>query len=201
MTISYKVWGFPAIAVRGQLFRAGGQAYDGGFTSGGARLSSPEPGGRSYLEVQLSLQTNEWNYPFTSWLMSKLNGDIFSIKLTKTPQLVSNAALGLPEKSTIPWAPLNSQSSPVNWDNNQPWADDGGIFVVVDIALEGSTQLKINMAGFGEIIKHGHVIGVGDHSYIVDNIYYEDGIATIDVNPPLRRDITDDDYVLTRPYF
>lgn len=201
MAISYKVWDFPRIPVRSQLFYAAGQAYDGGFTSGGARLSSPEPGGRSFLEMQLSLQTTEWDAPFSSWLMSKLNGDIFSVRLTKTPQLISDAALGAPDKITVPWAPLNPQSSPTLWNNSQPWSGDGVIYTPSIISLEGSTTLVIDVSITGPVVKHGHVIGVGSHSYMVDDIEYNDNIATITVNPPLRRDVTDDDYVLTRPYF
>jgi len=199
MAISYKIWDFPQLAVSGQLFRAAGQAFDGGFTSGGARVSSAEPGGRAFLEVQLSLQVQEWSYPFVSWLMSKVNGDIFSVKLAKTPQVLSNANLGI-MSDTVPWAPLGN-NSPDPWNNNQFWSNDGVGFPVLINALEGTTIVRLNVDGVGPVIRHGHVIGFGRSSYMVDDIEYDGDVAIVTVNPPLRRNITPIDFALTRPTF
>lgn len=111
MSINYTIYDFPTLDVRSQLFHAPGQAFEGGFTSGGVRVSAPEPGGRAYLEMELSLQVNEWNSPFASWLMSKINGDIFRVPLVRTPQIVSSVDLdletselfGVPWESAIPY--------------------------------------------------------------------------------------------------
>lgn len=201
MAITYDIFDFPRLAIQSQLFYAGGSAFDGGFTSGGARTISPEPGGRAFLEVQLSLQVNEWEIPFTSWLTSKVNnGTIFRVPLVKTPQLVSDIALGITSdlKKGIPWAPEGLYTQPL-WDNGQLWSSDGLVINPATDAFDGSNQLVVTITG--EPLKHGHVIGVNDSSYIIDDIVYDAGTATITVNPPLRQDVTTDDFIVTRPYF
>ena len=76
MTIEHKIWNFPNRAVESQLFHVPGEYFNGGLTSGGAKIMSPEPGGFSMLELTPSRQVNEWNSPVSSWLMSKINGEI-----------------------------------------------------------------------------------------------------------------------------
>ncbi len=202
MAIVLKVWDMPTLPVRAQLFYAPGQAFEGGFTSGGVRVTSPEPGGRAYLETELALQKGEWDDPFSSWLMSKTNGDIFRVKLVATPQLVPAAAMGIvtPETPGVPWSAEGFyDASP--WDNSRNWSLGDTGAEVYAVGLEGSTIMQVDMTGFGPIIKHGHVIGHEDNSYVVDDIEYEDGIATITVKPPLRRDIAVGDLILFRPTF
>ena len=192
MTVDHKIWHFPKMAIQSQLFHVPGSYFDGGFTSGGARIMSPEPGGRSVLEVTLSLQVNEWNTPFSSWIMSKVNGEIFKIPLVETPQLVR---LGDRQPEYQPWD--NDQF----WDNNQPWDNDGAYLEASRQASEGETSLRVSMQSFGEVIRHGHVIGVGNHSYIVDNVEYENDVAILSLKPPLRKDVNVDDTVFLKPFF
>lgn len=204
MAISHKVWDFPVVPIRSQLFHVPGIAFDGGWTSGGARIVSPEPGGRAVLEMQCALQVNEWDFPFASWLASKTNGEIFRIQLIRTPQLVSNTALGLTggdlSRGGVGWEPWGILSSPL-WDNGQLWADDGTAVAVASDALEGVGSITVDMGDFGEILKHGHVIGHDDNSYIVDDIEYDGTIATIDIKPPLRVPLDAGDLIYFRPYF
>jgi hypothetical protein len=179
MTIDFKIWDFPPLAIGPQLFHVPGSAFDGGFTSGGARIVSPDPGGRSILEMQPALH-NEWDAPFCSWLMSKVNGQIFRTQLAQTPQIVTSAAM------------VGGGSSIKS--------DLLGKFTA--IALEGSTTVKVNMLPFGAILKVGHVVGHDDYCYLVDEIAYDGaGIATITVNPPVRKDIAVNDAVKFRPNF
>lgn len=202
MAITYEILTFPTLPVQGQLFRAPGQAYSGGFTSGGAQLMSPEPGGRAFLDMQLALQTNEWNDPAVSWLMSKLNGDIFRVRLTKTPQLLSDFEIfGNISLNGIPWEKVNDNMLPGPWDNNQLWENDGLIFPVIVNALEGSIMVSIDVTGYSEILKRGHVIGFDKYSYIIDDITYSGNQANIKIKPPLRNNVVEGDYLLTRPYF
>lgn len=193
MAITYKVYDFPNLPVRGQLFYAGGQSFEAGFTSGGIRVGSPEPGGRAFLDVELSLQVGEWENPFVSWLMSKTNGQIFKVPLTATPQLVAREKLapGL----GIPWN--NDQP----WDNNQLWQSDDVSAAVTQDALEGSVILKVDLTVWGPILKAGHVIGHTSNSYLVDEITYVGNLATIVVNPPLRKDVPAENRILFRPLF
>lgn len=202
MSITYKIWDLPTLPVRAQLFYAPGQAFEGGYTSGGIRVTSPEPGGRAFLETELSLQTTEWDAPFSSWLMSKTNGDIFRIKLVATPQVVPALALGVivPESRGVPWAAEGAYDrSP--WDNGRNWALGDTAAVTVGISLEGSQYLTVDLTGFGPVIKHGHVIGHSDNSYMVDDIEYDGDIAVITVKPPLRANVIAGDLVLFRPNF
>lgn len=204
MTIAYKIWDFPTVPIQKQLFHVPGAAVEGGFTSGGARITSPEPGGRSILETQVALQVQEWDFPFSSWIMSKTNGQIFRVPLTKTPQLVSNAALtGVdgPSNLAIAWEPTGLLVQG-QWDNDQYWSDDGIYAETVATASEGTLIVKINMLPYGPILKHGHVFGIRDATYKVDDIEYDDGnVATVTVVPPLRNNILVGDMVLFRPYF
>ena len=201
MAISYEILTFPSLPIQGQLFRAPGQAFDAGFTAGGAVVSSPEPGGRAFLDVQLALQTREWNSPAVSWLMSKLNGDIFLVKLAKTPQLLTADTFGGTKPNGVPWEPINNNSLPTKWDNKKNWADEGLILSVTANALEDSTTVKVDMSTYGEILQRGHVIGFDNYSYIIDAIDYDGAEATIRVKPPLRNDVGEGDFLLTRPLF
>ena len=196
MTVEYKIWNFPQMAIQSQLFHVPGSYFDGGFTSGGAKILSPEPGGRSVLEVTPSLQIGEWGTPFSSWLMSKINGEIFKVPLVKTPQLASlSGETNYPLGKSISWD--NDQK----WDNNQFWDDDGAYLEVSSVSLEGETSVSLDVSTFGEIIRHGHVIGFENHSYIVDDVEYENSIATISLKPPLRKNISVSDEAYLRPSF
>lgn len=196
MALNYKVWTFPDFQIKSQLFHVPGFVADGGLTSGGARIYSPEPGGRSMLEIQPAFRVKEWETPLSSWLMSKTNGAIFRVRLTKTPQIAgySQNAGGGGE----PWD--NSQ----NWDNSAPWLDDGVSILATGSSLEGSTTIITNVSTFGEFLRHGHVIGHGDNCYLIDDISYGGAYGasvTITVTPPLRKNITAGDLLFMQPYF
>lgn len=194
MTISYKVWNFPTFPISKQLFHVPGAAIDGGLTSGGARITSSEPGGNAVLEIQPSLQFNERDYPLSSWLMSKINGEIFSIRLAPTPQVASARVSG------VPWgAETIYPDSP--WSNQENWSGDLAA-TYLSAALEGSNTLRIDMSEMGPVLRHGHVIGHMGNCYMVDDIVYNTaGIATITTKPPLRKNVAIGDTVYFRPYF
>jgi hypothetical protein len=190
MAIEYKVLSFPTFGISKQLFHVPGLAFDGGFTSGGARITSPEPGGFSFLEIQPALQLGERAHPLSSWLMSQTNGQILRVRLAKTPQLVDlRATVSVP------------------WNNDQPWNNlanwDGEITAQYSVAsLEGSGVVKIDMSAIGELLQPGHVIGHKDVSYKIDEIEYDgSGVATISLKPPLRSNVVIGDAVYFRPWF
>ncbi len=190
MTIDYKIWEFPDFKIESQLFHVPGSVFDGGMTSGGARIASPEPGGRSVLEMKIAYQIGEWDAPFVSWLMSKTAGNIFRVQLINTPQLSYKESVG-----SIPWV----DGSP--WDNDKEWNSDGFYLETTAAALEGSTSISVDLLAYGEILKHGHVLGHGDNCYIIDEIEYAGTVATITLNPPLRKNVSLGDMIYTRPYF
>ena len=191
MTITYKTYAFPTFPISKQLFHVPGASVDGGITSGGARIRSPEPGGFSMLEIQPSLQVGEWTYPMSSWLMSKTNGEILRVRLAPTPQ-VASARMSL---NSVPWD--NGQP----WSNQENWVGDISL-VYAEAALQGTTTIKIDMSSAGQILQTGHVIGHKYDTYKIDEITYdENDLATIVVKPPLRRDIAVDDDAFLRPWF
>jgi hypothetical protein len=198
MAIDYKVWNFPTFPISKQLFHVPGAAADGGFTSGGARITSPEPGGFSVLEIQPSFQTGEWEYPLSSWLMSKSNGQILRVRLAPTPQVASQRSL-VPAGG-VPWgAEGGYPESP--WSNQQNWSGDLAAMYFAP-ALEGTGIVKVDMSSIGPILRPGHVLGNGDATHLIDEIEYNaNGIATIALTPPLRRNISIGDPVYFRPYF
>ncbi len=185
MSVTYKIYDFPTFPISKQLFHVPGASVDGGITSGGARIRSPEPGGFSMLEIQPSLQDGEWIHPLSSWLMSKTNGEILRVRLAPTPQVASSRVI-LPD---------------VNMGEFNQWVGNIPLVFGAD-SLSGTTSIEIDFSEYGQILQVGHVIGHEFDSYKVDEIEYdENNVATIIVKPPLRRDITDGDTALLRPYF
>lgn len=180
------------------LFYAGGQVRDGGVTAGGVLVLHPEPGGRAIVEMQFNYTADEADRVLASWLFSKVsNGNVFRFRLPPSLQLVTAEDIGLDapegyEESGIPW------DGDVYWDNDLGWEFEPGVFASA-AALEGETALMVDMAGLAPGIRHGHVVGICDHAYMVDDIEYDGDAATITVNPPLRGDIDTGDFVTFRP--
>jgi hypothetical protein len=189
--IDHRIWDFPELPIAEQLFHVPGAAVDGGFTAGGMQIISPEPGGRSVLEIRLSLQANEWVAPWSSWIMSKINGDIFKVRLGFTPQLISTQT--------------GKQISQLPTYLNPVFASDETRREIVGTfgtsALEGTTTVQINMTQFGAILRHGHVLGHDNNCYLVDDITYNGMVATVTVTPPFRKNVLAGDECLFRPYF
>jgi len=189
MTVSYRIREFPTFPIEKQIFHVPGLSIDGGFTVGGARITSPAPGGRSVLEIQPSLQINEFEFPISSWLMSKINGEIFRVRLAPTPQVLSARSV------SIPWEPDTL------WSNDQPWQGDL-ISKFKSSALEGSSIVLVDMSSIGPRLQPGHVIGHDNYTYKVDEVSYDENMtATIEVVPPIRKTISVNDVVFFRPYF
>lgn len=181
---------FPTVPVSKQVFHVPGQAVDGGWTSGAVHILSPEPGGRSVLEMQIALQVREWEYPESSWLMSMGNGEIFRVRLAPTPQVLSARTPGVLWNNDQPWS------------NLQPWAGDITAVYAAD-ALEGTTTLVVDMTGYGDIVRRGHVVGHGNNCYKVMKTTYDSttGHVTMSVTPPLRNNVVAGDQTFFRPYF
>lgn len=188
--MALEIHDFPAMAVSKMLFHVPGQAVEGGYTSGAVRIMSPEPGGRSVLEMQVSLQVGEWDNPFSSWLMSKGNGEVFKVRLAPTPQV------------------LSARSAPLDWHSDQLWSQVGSISTdmyakYTVVSLEGSTSVTVDMSAHGDRLRPGHVIGHESNCYIVDKVVYNSTtkLAVLTVKPPLRNDIAVNDQAIFRPYF
>lgn len=185
-----KIFNFPTCPVSKQLFHVPGAAVEGGYTAGAVRITSPEPGGRSVLEMQIALQVREWDFPISSWLMSKGNGEIFRIRMAPTPQVLSVRGTDILWNGDVPWS------------ISSPWAGDITATYAA-VALEGSTRIVLDLEGYGNIARIGHVVGHQYDAYIIDEIEYDDAtdLATAIVKPPIRRNIAIGDAAPFRPYF
>lgn len=174
MTITPKVWDFPALPISKQVFHVPGMAYEGGFTSGGARIVSPQPGGFGMLEVQPSWHFDEYANPHQSWLMSKTNGEILRIRLATTPQVsIGDNSAGLFAQAAL----------------------EGASQVVID--LNGVSNGHFLRAG--HVIGHAY-----DCYMINEIIYQgpgEPNVGIAQITPPLRRAVAFHAPALTRPWF
>lgn len=188
-----KIHTFPTdLKVSGQLFHVPGAAVEGGFTAGSVRIMSPEPGGRSVLEVQLALR-DEWNAPWISWLMSKTNGQAFRVRLTKTPQLITSKSLLAPAFSAWPRDDEEWQAPTLRNDLQT---------VFITGALEGTNIVVIDVGPIGPILKPGHVIGHLDHTYMCDDVEYVSATqARVTITPPLRKNVTAGSTCLFTPWY
>jgi hypothetical protein len=97
----------------------------------------------------------------------------------------------------------------IPWANSQPWATDenwawGPSSPIAAAALKGASTFTANLADVGEILKIGHVIGfyVDGFSFahmVMDIAYDAADVATVTVEPPLRRALTTSNTMLYRP--
>lgn len=171
-----------------QIFRAGGQAIQGGMTLGGALASNPEPGGRAELFLTFPAWRRGASALEISWAMSRLtNGSILRYRLRSSVQLV-------------PWADLDIA------DTGQTWLDGGGwengaywqaspYAPVTAAASKGAETVIVDCSIPGRVLSRGHVIGftVGDYDFahVIMAISYDgDDRATLTIAPPLRRALT-----------
>lgn len=186
-----KIYQFPTFRIKTQLFHSPGAGYDGGLTSGGAQFITPEPGGFAVLEIAPSIIDTEWDAPLASWIMSKISGQVFRIRLAPSPQVAYSKMRGM---VSVPWS--NGQT----WSNQENW-DGDFTATFAGPSLKGTTTVEIDLTGVGPIVGPGHVIGHQDSCYLVDEIGYAGNIGTAIVTPPLRRNIAADDNCYLRPWF
>lgn len=189
----------PSVMPSDQLFRVPGQAKQGGFTTGGARIMSPETGGRAMIEWTFGTQKEAGEAArLYSWLISKVsNGNVFRLPIWNSRQLVrpSDVGLSLPDgfdSHGVPW------DDDIYWDNDAGWAFEIGAATTA-VALEGTSTVIIDFGALLPGLGHGHVIGIADRAHLVDDIEYDGPVATVTITPPLRADVAVGDFVTFRP--
>lgn len=186
-----KIYQFPTFRIETQLFHAPGAGYDGGLTSGGAQFITPEPGGFGVLEIAPAIIDTEWDAPLASWIMSKISGQVFRVRLAPSPQIAYSRKRGM---TAVPWG--NGQT----WSNQEEWDGDFTGTYAAD-ALKGSVTMSFDLTGVGPIVGPGHVVGHDYETYWIDEISYVGDVATAIVSPPLRRNIAAGDNCYLRPWF
>lgn len=193
------VWTWPigSIVPARQTFYAPGQAVSGGLTAGGVPSVTREPGGWATLDYEFSALGGAYGPRLVSWLLSAVrNWRPFTIPIVISPQLVPATEFGV--AASLEWQGLP-------WDNDQPWSNGENwtfspVAKVATMALKGSTTLIVDMAILGDILRHGHVIGVGQNAYLVDDLDTSGTSAVVTVSPPLRRSAFVGDLVRFRPW-
>lgn len=198
MTYTPTIYDWPAdCAPVDQVFRAGGQAIEGGMTLGGAMASNPEPGGRAELHLNFATFVTDAANRAASWLISRItNGAIMRVRLWDTTQLVPWADLDVPDVGQA-WA----DASP--WANDAAWATDP-YAPITAVAAKGAEVFTADLSIIGQVLEVGHVIGFevsGYHfAHVVMAISYGvSDAATVTVSPPLRRALAVTDDMLFRP--
>ncbi len=187
MSITYTVLDFPNIGIKGQAFYCPGSYVEGGITSGGAVVSTFEPGGYGMLDIAPARRDESVSDPEISWLMSQTNGQIFRVALTATPQLLTERTINDRAVAQYPTTLFAKRSL------RSTFTDD---------ALKGGRTVKIDTSEIGPSLKRGHLIGHDNSCYMVDSVSYETGgEATVIVSPPLRADIEIGDTVRFTPFF
>ena len=186
-----KVYQFPTFKIEKQLFHAPGAGYDGGLTSGGAQFITPEPGGFAVLEIEPSIIDTEWDAPLASWVMSKIGGQVFRVRLAPSPQIAYSRKRGM---MAVPWD--NGET----WSNQENWDGDFTATYAAP-ALKGAVVISFDLTGVGPIVGPGHVVGHGSETYLIDEISYAGNIATATIMPPLRRNVAAGDNCYLRPWF
>lgn len=182
-----KIYDFPALPIMRQLFHVPGAAYDGGLTSGGAQFITPEPGGISVLEIEPDTDITQWDSPTAAWLMSKINGQIFRVRLSRSPQ--------------VSWSRKRLDRLDYDWSSPGMSVDANATASFASSAAKGSTVVTVNLSAFGKILQPGHVIGHEFDCYQVDEVSYSGNVATVTVTPPFRRAISAGSDCLLTPWF
>ena len=171
-----------------QVFRAAGQAIQGGMLLGGAMAQNPEPGGAAELLMSFAAFVTPQANLEASWLMSRItNGAIMRVKLWNTVQLV-------------PWADLDITDTGQTWLDGGAW-ENGSYWQtspyapVTASASKGAETVIVDCSIPGRVLSRGHVIGfrVGDYDFahIIMAVSYDgDDRATLTIAPPLRRGLT-----------
>lgn len=183
-----KIYDFPSIPISKQIFYVPGAAIDGGLTTGGVQMRSPEPGGFGVLEIHPSFQTREWRTPFASWLMSKTNGEYLRVRLAPTPQIASAKWRDVNRDDLLRLGPTDPKQE---------------MFVrALSSALPGTTQVSVDCSMTGPILAVGHVIGHGDSAtYLIDDVQYVGLTANLTVKPPFRSAVSIGAEMPLRPHF
>ena len=187
-----------SIVPRDQLVIAGRAAQSGGMTLGGALTSYGVAGGRIMLDMAFSTLKREANTD-ASWTYSQVMAqEILRIPIRCSDQLVPSADLG--------GAAL---ADGIPWDGGQPWATGENwawspFAPLAADALRGAETFTVDMSDAGQVLDLGHVIGfakgVVETAHVVMAIEYDaDDVATVTVQPSLRRAMDAGDQMLFRP--
>jgi hypothetical protein len=188
-----KIWNFPTFPISAQMFHVPGGYIEGGFTRGGAMMGSPEPAGFSVLDIKPAMQVKEWDFPISSWLASKGNGEVLRVRLAPTPQVALSVRRG--NSVNVPW------DQELLWSNQEMWEGDFALSFINPI-LEGTTTAVIDCSSVGQIFQIGHVFGDQNSTHLIDEIEYDDdGYAEVLFRTPARRDIPAGAACYTRPWF
>lgn len=186
-----------SVAPINQVFQANGASTAGGMTLGGAMTENPSPGGRARMSFVFSPLAMRESNEAMSWLASMMgNGAIFSVPIYNSVQLVPEADIfGVAANNFFDTADPYSAIAIRRWEPFVP---------VSATALAGAVTMTADLSELGKVLRAGHVIGFRsgtyDFSHAVKSISYDGGsIATITIEPPLRRALTAGDKMHLRP--
>jgi hypothetical protein len=153
------------------------------------------PGGR----VQLSMEFNYWHetpdLEAISWLKSKLRGNLFRVPLGLTVQVARNRDLGLSDWAYRAGIPFDGD---VFFDEGVGFAFEPTL-ETIGTALEGTTTIVIDETRWPGLLRYGKWIGIGFGAYHIADLDRSGSTVTVEIEPPLRRDVAAGEFVSLRP--
>jgi len=187
-----------SIIPRDQLVMAGRAAQSGGMTLGGALTSYGVAGGRTVLDMAFNTLKSEANVD-ASWTYSRVMADaILRIPIRRSVQLVPTADLGGADLlDGVPWAGGQPWATGENW----AWSPFAPLAAA---ALRGAASVSVDMGSLGQVLRIGHVVGflkdgIPTAHVVMDIAYDGEDVATVTVQPELRRGLDAGDPLLFRP--
>lgn len=193
----------PNLSLSEQLFYFKGGASAGGFTAGGVRSYSPDPGGFSMLEMSPNIQMLEKSYPNISWLMSQPEGVVFRTRLICSSQLIP-ATLSCNWNDSANWRGDESLDE-VTTTKESSWTTGGIAYLNADTPISTSSVV-IDISDLekrlGTTLKKGHLIGHGFSTYTINSVKTLPNFKVkLGIYPPLRKAGKEFDLILFKPWF
>ncbi|GLQ36755.1 hypothetical protein GCM10007908_03750 [Rhizobium albus] len=153
------------------------------------------PGGRVQMSMEFAYWQRTVDIEAVSWLTSKLRGNIFRVPIPPSVQVARNADLGLASTDYLAGIPFDGDvffDEGVGFDF-EPTLD------TIGTALEGTTSVVIDETRWPGLLRYGKWIGIGFGAYHIADLDRSGSTVTVEIEPPLRRDVAAGEFVSLRP--
>ena len=153
------------------------------------------PGARVHLSLEFGYRQRTVDLEAISWLTSKLRGNIFRVPIPPSVQVARNADLGLSDSAYRAGIPFDGD---VFFDEGVGFEFEPTL-ETIGTALEGTTSVVINETRWPGLLRYGKWIGIGFGAYHIADLDRSSSTVTVEIEPPLRRDVAAGEFVSLRP--